>query len=66
MTTLTNNIELNQFVSEMNPNNTLFAIRTKGKIEVFETKRKFNKVAKTLPNAVQGEFTTNNFVWYRF
>lgn len=59
------NDQLNSFVSEMNMSKTLFAIRTKGQIEIFYTKRAFNKAAKMLPNAVQGEFTPYNYIWYR-
>lgn len=65
-TKITNNEDLKVLVSKIDANKVLFAIRTKGQIEVFETKRSFNKVAKTLPNAVQGELTSNNYVWYRF
>lgn len=66
MKKLTNNTELNAFVANMNPSAVLHAIRTKGEIEIFESKSKFNKAAKANPTAVQGEFTVYNFVWYRF
>ena len=65
-TKITNNEDLKALVSNIDANKNLYAIRTKGQIEVFESKRNFNKVAKTLPNAVQGELTSNNYVWYRF
>lgn len=63
---ITNNEELKVLVSTMDCNKVLFAIRTKGQIEVFETKRSFNKTAKTLPNAVKGELSPYNYMWYRF
>lgn len=63
---ITNNEELEILCSKIDTNKTLFAIRTKGQIEVFENKRSFNKVAKILPNTVQGELNYKNYIWYRF
>jgi predicted regulator of amino acid metabolism with ACT domain len=63
---ITNNEELNVLISTMNPSKKLFAIATKGQIEVFETKKSFEKAAKKLPNAVQGPLTPFNYMWYRF
>lgn len=63
---ITNNEGLKLFVSKIDANKDLFAIRTRHKIEVFKTKRAFNKVAKTLPNAVQGLLTYNNYSLYKF
>ncbi len=60
------NDELKTLIDNMNVNTPLFAIRTKGQIEVFNTKRSFNKTAKALPNAVQGELNPYNYIWYRF
>ena len=66
MATITTNEELKNFLTELPTNKTFYAIRTKGKIETFETIRKFNKAAKLLPDAVQGEINANNYVWYKF
>lgn len=63
---ITNNEELKNLVSTMDCNKVLYAIRTKGLIEVFETERSFNKAAKNFPDAVQGELTNYNYMWYRF
>jgi len=63
---ITSNEALNSFVLAMDANKVLFAIKTKGQIEVFKTKRAFNKAAKALPTAVQGELTPFNYMWYRF
>ena len=66
MTTITNNTELYKFAEALDPNAVLYAIRTKGKIEIFASKKAFNKKAKLLPDAVQGQFTCDNFFYYRF
>ena len=61
-----NNEDLKELVSKLDTNKRLFAIKTQSKIEVFENKKSFSKVAKTLPNAVQGELTPYNYDWYSF
>lgn len=65
-TIIKNNEDLNIFVSNIDTNKTLFAIKAKGGIEVFTNKRSFNKALKLVPNAVNGELTPYNYMWYRF
>ena len=63
---ITNNEELKKLISSMDCNKVLFAIRKKGLIEVFKTKKSFYKAAKNSPNSVQGELNPYNFMWYSF
>lgn len=63
---ITNNAELANFANSIVPNKTVFAIRTKTQIEIFNTKRSFNAAAKKNTTAVQGELNDTNYIWYRF
>lgn len=66
MTTITNNEDLNKFVSEIENNKTYYAVRTKENIYIFKLKTPFNAMVKKLPNSVHGELTTKNYMYYRF
>jgi len=66
MTNITNNQDLNNFVFNLNGTEKLFAIKTKNLVRVFDNESEFNNSAKETPEAVQGEFSAYNFVWYRF
>jgi len=66
MLTITNNEDLNKFVSEMKSSKTLFAVRTKSSLYIFKIKTPFNAMVKQLPDSVHGEFTAQNYMWYRF
>ncbi len=66
MNAITNNDQLKAFVSTLTGSENLFAIRTKNLIEIFTNKKSFNKKLKATPDAVNGNFNSSNFIWFRF
>ena len=64
--TFTNNNELCNFIAGISQNETWYAIRTKGKIQIFNCENQFNESLKLTPNAVNGQITTRNYSFYRF
>ena len=66
MKTITNNIELLDFVIKINPNKEYFALRIKKKIRIFTNKKEFNKEAKKSQNSVNGVLTSNNYLFFKF
>lgn len=58
------NEELKDFVEKQKRD--FYALRTKGKIEVFETEKQLNKAVKKNPNVTHGVLNQKNSVWWRF
>ncbi len=66
MKSFINNSDLRNFVSSLECEEELFAIRISKEIMVFNSEKDFNKIAKNYPDNVQGVFTVYNFMWYQF
>lgn len=64
--TFTTNTELCNFIAGISQNETWYAIRTEGKIQIFSCEKQFNKTLKLTHNAVNGQITARNYSFYRF